>query len=56
MISFALIAARGRGGLTPETCPLLFAYVGRLEEEEGYKRAVAKIVEIDGKFEPMIKS
>lgn len=56
MLSFALIAARGRAGLVEENYPLLFAYVARLEEEDGYKKAVEKIVEIDGKFEPMIKS
>lgn len=56
MLSFALIAARGRAGLTQEKYPLLFAYVGRLEEEDGYKKAVEKIVEIDGKFEAMIKT
>ena len=49
-----MIGARGRGGLAQEKYPLLFAYVGRLEEEAGYKKAAEKIVEIDGKFEAMI--
>ncbi|KAG9247637.1 glutathione S-transferas-like protein [Calycina marina] len=56
MISFPLIAAKGRAGLTPEKYPLLHAYVGRLEQEPGYLKSIKKIEEIDGKFEPMIKT
>lgn len=51
LLSFPLIAARGRAGLTKEKYPKLWAYVDRLENEAGYKKAVEKIVEIDGKFE-----
>lgn len=55
LLSFPLIAARGRAGLTEESYPKLFAYVGRLEEEAGYKKAAEKIIEIDGKFEATLK-
>lgn len=55
LMSFPLIAAKGRGGLLPkEKYPLLRAYVDRLEEEEGYKKAVEKIVELEGNFSAMI--
>lgn len=51
LLSFPLLAGRERAGLTKEKYPLLDAYVDSLEQEPGYKRAVEKIVEIDGKFE-----
>lgn len=55
LISFPLIAAKGRGGLLPkEKYPALRAYVDMLEEEEGYKKSIAKVEEVDGKFSPMI--
>lgn len=55
LISFPLIAAKGRGGLLPaEKYPLLRAYVDMLEEEEGYKKSIAKVEEVDGKFSAMI--
>lgn len=51
LLSFPLIAGRGRSGLTKETYPTLYAYVNRLEAAPGYKKAAEKIIEIDGKFE-----
>ncbi|OBT39201.1 hypothetical protein VE00_10159 [Pseudogymnoascus sp. WSF 3629] len=55
LISFPLIAAKGRGGLIPEEkYPLLRKYVDMLEEEEGYKKSIAKVEEVDGKFSAMI--
>jgi glutathione S-transferase len=54
LISFPLIAAKGRGGLIPkEGYPLLRAYVDMLEEEKGYKKSIAKVEEVDGKFSAM---
>lgn len=50
MLSFPLIAANTRMPLK-EKYPLLAKYVRTIEEQEGYKRAVAKIQQIDGKFE-----
>lgn len=46
-------ASKRRGFFTAATHPQLCAYVDRLEGAEGYKRAVRKIVETDGKFEEL---
>ena len=54
MLSFPLIAGKGRTGLTKEKYPKLWAYVETLEQEPGYKKSIEKIVEIDGKFEASI--
>jgi len=51
LLSFPLIAGRHRTGLTKELYPKLWAYIDRLENEPGYKKAADKIIEIDGKFE-----
>ena len=48
---FPLAAARGRAGLTEEKYPRLWAYVGMLEEREGYKKAVEEIVRVEGKYD-----
>ncbi|ESZ90523.1 glutathione S-transferase [Sclerotinia borealis F-4128] len=50
LMSFPLVAAKQRAGLTKDAYPELFEYVERLEGEEGYKRAVEKIVEMEGEF------
>jgi len=50
-MSYPCIAGKGRVGLTHEKYPKLFEYAGRLENEPGYKKAVDKIIEIEGKFE-----
>ncbi|KAG9239261.1 hypothetical protein BJ875DRAFT_366144, partial [Amylocarpus encephaloides] len=54
LLSFPLIAGKERAGLTQEKYPKLFDYVGRLEKEPGYEKAVQKIIDIDGKFEVTI--
>ncbi|KAF4627262.1 hypothetical protein G7Y89_g10898 [Cudoniella acicularis] len=51
LMSYPLIAGKGRAGLTKESYPKLSEYVERLENEPGYVKAVEKIVEIEGKFE-----
>lgn len=51
LMSYPLIAGKGRAGLSKEKYPTLYAYVEILEAEPGYKTAVEKIVEIEGKFE-----
>jgi glutathione S-transferase len=56
LLSFPLIAGKGRAGLTKEKYPKLWDYVERLESEPGYKKAADKIVEIDGKFEATFKA
>lgn len=50
LLSFPLIAAKQRAGLTADKYPELFAYIERLEGEEAYKKAVVKIVEVEGSF------
>lgn len=55
LLSFPLIAAKGRAGLTAEKYPLLKAYVDDLEQEPGYLKASERIIEIEGKFEPVFK-
>lgn len=59
LMSFPLIAAQGRldtmgsweGGSWDKANPLVKKYLARLEAEPGYKRSVAKVEAIDGKFE-----
>ncbi|KAJ5625269.1 hypothetical protein N7510_001578 [Penicillium lagena] len=53
LLSFPIIAASQRlfkNKKEQEKYPQLAAYAKRLENEEGYKRAVAKVEEVDGKF------
>jgi glutathione S-transferase len=53
LLSFAVIAISGRilkDKKNRDKYPLFIAYVKRLEEADGYKRAVQKVEEIDGKF------
>ncbi|PWY89904.1 hypothetical protein BO70DRAFT_358919 [Aspergillus heteromorphus CBS 117.55] len=49
MMSFPVIAMSGRVDLN--TFPLLAKYADKLQQEEGYKSAVRKIEEVDGKFQ-----
>ncbi|TAQ87119.1 hypothetical protein B7494_g4586 [Chlorociboria aeruginascens] len=55
LLSFPLMAAKSRTGLTKEKYPLLWGYTERLEGENGYKKAMEKIVAIEGKFEATFK-
>ena len=50
LLSFPLSAARGRSSFNKEKHPKLWEYVGRLQEMEGYKKAVQKIVEVEGSY------
>ena len=52
MMSFPLAGAKDRAGFNKEAHPKLWAYVDRLEAHEGYKRAVEKIIEVEGSFTP----
>ncbi|KAK7402639.1 bifunctional glutathione transferase/peroxidase [Neonectria punicea] len=62
LMSFPLIAAQHRfdafgafeGGSWAAEFPRTAAYVTRLEAEEGYKRSVERIREIDGEFEATV--
>lgn len=59
LMSFPLIAAKGRlndigqwkDGDWAKEFPRVGRYTDMLEAEDGYKRSVAKMEEIDGKFE-----
>ncbi|KAL8817928.1 MAG: hypothetical protein Q9223_003334 [Gallowayella weberi] len=54
MLSFPLGASKGRAGLTKEKYPALFEYVNRLEAMESNKKAVQKIIEIEGSYDPSL--
>ena len=54
MMSLPLEASKGRAGLTQEKYPQLWAYVERLESREAYKRAVQKIIDVDGSYKPIL--
>lgn len=51
MLSFPLIAASSR--LDLDKYPLLKGYVDRIQQIDTYKRAVEKVKEVDGKYEPI---
>jgi glutathione S-transferase len=51
LMSFPLIAARGRVPILQKNkFPLLCGYIDKLEQEPGYKKAIDKIVEIEGSY------
>ncbi|MCJ1428064.1 hypothetical protein MMC29_005971 [Sticta canariensis] len=54
IMSFPLSAAKGRAGLTQQKYPHLWAYVERYESTESYTRAVQKIIEIEGAYDPTL--
>ena len=54
LMSFPLGEVRGKHGFTKEKYPKLWAYVDRLQATDGYKRAVQKIIDVDGRYEPEI--
>lgn len=51
LLQFPLSSARGRTGLSVESHPHLCQYVERLEGRDAFKRAVAKIVEVEGSYD-----
>ena len=50
MLSFPLEAGKSRSGFTQSQYPKIWAYVEHVHSRDAYKRAVAKIVEIEGEF------
>jgi glutathione S-transferase len=48
LMSFPLLEAKGQAGFNQASYPKLWAYVDRLESHAGYKKAVQKIVDING--------
>ncbi|CAF9907682.1 MAG: hypothetical protein ALECFALPRED_003751 [Alectoria fallacina] len=51
MMSFPLGAAKSRALFTEKEHPKLCAYVDRLEAMDGFRKAVQKIVEVEGSYE-----
>ncbi|MCJ1469931.1 hypothetical protein MMC07_008575 [Pseudocyphellaria aurata] len=54
IMSFPLSAAKGRAKLTKQKYPNLCAYVDRLEAFESHGRAVQKIIDIEGSYNPTL--
>ena len=54
MMSFPLEAGKGRAGLRAEIYPKLCAYLDRLQAREAYKKAVQKIVDVDGSYSSVL--
>ena len=54
IMSFPLGAAKGRSTFSKEKFPLLWSYVDRLQATESYKRAVQKIVDVEGSYDPSL--
>ena len=52
MLSFPVSAARGKCGFTKNEYPKLWAYVDRLEQFDCYKKAVQKIIDVEGTYDP----
>ncbi len=54
MMSFPLGAAKGRAGFNKEKHPKLWAYVERVESREAYMKAVQKIIDVEGSYDPTL--
>ncbi|KAI9752748.1 MAG: hypothetical protein M4579_005504 [Chaenotheca gracillima] len=52
LMSFPLEASKGRVGLTPDLYPKLCAYTDRLQQLDANKRAVQKIIDVEGSYNP----
>ena len=54
-MSFPLLGAQAAGLVTEQKYPKLTAYIGKLEQREAYRRAVQKIVDINGSYKPTLE-
>ncbi|KAI9681113.1 MAG: hypothetical protein M1817_002395 [Caeruleum heppii] len=54
IMSFPLEASRGRAGLTPDKYPKLCEYIDRIQARPAYKRAVQKIIDVEGSYSPLL--
>ncbi|KAL8841314.1 MAG: hypothetical protein Q9176_003407 [Flavoplaca citrina] len=54
LLSFPLSAAKGRAGLSKEKYPALYDYVDRMEAMEGNKKAIQKIIDVEGSYNPSL--
>lgn len=52
IMSYPLGAAKGKCGFTQDKYPKLWAYVERISELGGFKKAVQKIIEVEGSYDP----
>ncbi|KAI9721204.1 MAG: hypothetical protein M1812_002365 [Candelaria pacifica] len=52
LMSFPLEAGQSRAGLTADKYPKLCAYLDKIHERDAYKRAVQKIVDMEGSYNP----
>lgn len=52
MMSFPVSASKGRLGFTKETYPKLWTWVEKCEGMQGYQKAVQKIIDVQGSYEP----
>lgn len=50
LMGFPLEVANSRSGVRAEDFPKAFEYVTQLSKRDAYKRAVQKIVEIEGQY------
>ncbi len=50
LMSFPLGAAKGRSAFSKENHPKLWAYADRIEALDGFRKAVQKIVEVEGSY------
>lgn len=53
-MSFPLIASGERGMIDREHHPEVIAYISRLKDMDGYKKAAAKIEQVEGTFKASI--
>jgi glutathione S-transferase len=54
LMIFPLEAAQTRARMTKERYPKLNAYVEMIHERPAYKRAIEKIIELEGSFNPTL--
>jgi glutathione S-transferase len=50
LLGFPLEVGESRSGMSKDQFPRVYEYVARLHEQDGYKRAVKKIEEVEGAF------
>lgn len=54
LMVYPLEAAMGRAGLDKEKYPKTCAYVGRLQQRDAYKKAVQRIIDETGEYNPSL--
>jgi len=52
LMIFPLEMSEESAGKTPDKYPKICAYVDRIKEREAYKKAVQKIIEVEGEYNP----